>query len=579
MSLAVPLPVYVEGQIPQSPFDAVLTRICAATEKVYRDSYKITNYASIRRVLDNFVESQKAPTYTEAQKDASASEKDGIQEAQSAQAAQPSTSSNYTPVVPNILDNHIGPRPVSDERILETLKQRIVVELFNSIGREDIESITLLIQNNLVTANTCNTLNCTPLLAAIGSQNGGNLALVITLLDLGADPNQFGSPPFRPTPHPVTRNSVPYELRLRTPLMFSAHIGSLPIVKVLFEPPYNADDALVAPDGQIALRLAVDAGHRHIVEYLPSRRAGGWRRFKVHHALAIKRIKNAAKGIYYFSRFFLWEIPRFFLWSVPKHVVVLPIVKGAKWCWKNRGKFGRWCKEKIRAIPEKVKRGLKNAWVFGTKTMPKAVWKFGTKTLPQAVVNAAKWTWELLTKRIPEAIVDTSKWTWELLTKRIPKAIVDTSKWVWELLTKRIPRAMIIFFKWIWRGVTALGEAVWSVVLKFLSLLHTTFAAIISFLRSVTLKDVLAAFTTLLRSIFIDFPSMVWGWIQQFGEASYRMLKALFGSLGELVWFLGDGIVWTVTYLPKKVWVILKSLFGSLVKGLHEVWVWISPKA
>lgn len=67
---------------------------------------------------------------------------------------------------------------------------------------------------------------------------------------------------------------------MRTPLMLAASIGSLPLVKLLFKPPHSANDALVAPDGQIALRLAATAGHRAIVDYLPSRRAGGFSAFK-----------------------------------------------------------------------------------------------------------------------------------------------------------------------------------------------------------------------------------------------------------------------------------------------------------
>jgi predicted metal-binding membrane protein len=79
--------------------------------------------------------------------------------------------------------------------------------------------------------------------------------------------------------------------------MLAASIGSLPIVKLLFEPPYSANDALVAPDGQIALRLAAENDHRAIVDYLPSRRAGGYLRFKTHHARSIERIKNALHQI------------------------------------------------------------------------------------------------------------------------------------------------------------------------------------------------------------------------------------------------------------------------------------------
>lgn len=68
---------------------------------------------------------------------------------------------------------------------------------------------------------------------------------------------------------------------LRTPLMLAAQRGSLPLVKMLMEE-FGADDAVIAPDGMNALRLAVLKGEdaAAVVEYLPVRRGGGWLRFK-----------------------------------------------------------------------------------------------------------------------------------------------------------------------------------------------------------------------------------------------------------------------------------------------------------
>jgi hypothetical protein len=139
-----PIPAYVENQLPQSPFDAVLTRIAIAT----RDP-------DARATLESFVESQKAPAYNESQ---------------TAEAPKP-----------------IEEFPMGVD-LLTRVKQHIVVELFQAIGREDSETVALLIQNNLVTANTSES-GRTPLLEAISTKV---IHLVEELLDFGADANAFG---------------------------------------------------------------------------------------------------------------------------------------------------------------------------------------------------------------------------------------------------------------------------------------------------------------------------------------------------------------------------------------------------
>lgn len=140
-----PLPDYVQNQLPQSTFDAVMTRIAIST----RDP-------NARVTLENFIENQKAPAYSGSQ-----------------QFEAPKPIEEYP----------MGTEP------LTRVKQQIVVELFRAIWREDSETIAFLIQNNLVTANTRSEAGRTPLLEAISTKI---IHIVKELLDFGADPNAFG---------------------------------------------------------------------------------------------------------------------------------------------------------------------------------------------------------------------------------------------------------------------------------------------------------------------------------------------------------------------------------------------------
>ena len=84
---------------------------------------------------------------------------------------------------------HYPARSVPKRFPLTRIKQSIVNELYSAIWREDGEVVALLINNNLVTANTTSEAGGTPLLEAIGTKN---VSMVKWLLDFGADPNAFG---------------------------------------------------------------------------------------------------------------------------------------------------------------------------------------------------------------------------------------------------------------------------------------------------------------------------------------------------------------------------------------------------
>jgi hypothetical protein len=153
------------------------------------------------------------------------------------------------------------------------------------------------------------------------------------LIDAGADVNAYG---ITQTTNLNAYQRLPRKEQhtYRTPLQYAAQFGNFTIVKILLA--NGANDALIAPDGQLALRLAVTNGHREIVDFLARRRGGGFKCWKITHATAVRRMKAAAIGILVFGKVVMYEIPKFFVWTVPKHLLVLPVVRRVKWLHAHR---------------------------------------------------------------------------------------------------------------------------------------------------------------------------------------------------------------------------------------------------
>ena len=198
--------------------------------------------------------------------------------------------------------------------------------------------------------------------------------------------------------------------------------------------------------------------------------------------------------------------------------------------------------------------------------------------MPKRVVRAGKWVWEGV-KKIPKAIKETGKELWKFGTQTLPRWIKKLALWFWDLITVHIPKATVIVAKWIWSGISSLGKAVWGVIRKVASFLHTILQAIITFLRNLTLRDIWNGFCDVLRAIFVTFPKTLWSWIRKFADASFEVMSTLFGWVGELLWWLIFGLQWLVLYIPSKLWVILRSLAGSVARGWSELMVWINPKS
>ncbi|KAF2184641.1 ankyrin [Zopfia rhizophila CBS 207.26] len=399
------------------------------------------------------------------------------------------------------------------------VRQDIVKNYFDAISTKKDEIVAQLIQGNLVTTETTNNDGRTPLLAAI---EAGHIRTVQQLMDFDADVNAYG----------VTGiismrkyGKKPVKIQ-RTPLQFAAEKGYLTMVKLLMET-YNADDSLIAPDGELALRLAATNGHKEIVQYLPSRRGGGWRRWKTKHVKAMERAKKACHGIYWFFRILVFEIPKCLVWSMPKHMIVLPIVHGVKWMYAHRAE-----------LPEKIK------WWFKER-----VWK--------VIKCFVKDLWEFI-KEIPEG------------TKRF---VI----WIWRAI-KATPRAVKIAALWVWGGIKRIGNVIGTIFSRLFSFIHTVLSAIASFFRGLTLRDVWNGFCAFVHAIFVDGPKKLWEWICKFGDVTYRIMDTLFGCMGKIMWWLVRGLIELVIYVPKKLWEILASCGSSASSGCKEVLIWINPK-
>ncbi|KAL7806668.1 ankyrin repeat-containing domain protein [Trichoderma aethiopicum] len=390
-----------------------------------------------------------------------------------------------------------------------------ISNLFKAIANKQVDQVSKLITAGLVSADTQNNKGETPLIAAVTNNDA---TMRRTLVSLGATVNGYGT----------YCEDNPRSKAQRTPLQVAAAQGKLGIVGILRN--LGADDSLVAPDGAIALRLAAENGHREVVEYLPARRGGAWKRWKKTHSKQMQRVRRILEKIGSVLRFFVWTVPRFLLWTVPKHVVTtVPkavFVTLPKEIYERRHKVGPWCRRQIYKFPSRV---------------------------------------EKLAKHAHDGV------------KKAGKVIKKTPGKIWEVL-KRIPGALRFILSWIGRGLCIIGNATFKVLKRVVSLIHTTTEAVIGFFRAVTLRDVVNGFRAVLRAVFIDSPKAAAWLVTTVGKAAYEVLESVLGTLGKVIFYAVALMIRLVGWLPQKTWEMLLACGRSVGKGVEEVLVCINPK-
>lgn len=260
---------------------------------------------------------------------------------------------------------HSNSNAPPDEATL--LARAICASFNNAISSNQDEVVVDFISRGLVTPDTPNSYSETPLLTAVRC---GHVGMVRCLASLGAEANRYGQ-----------SMTVTYERGRvthfqRTPLQYAAEYGHLAMVKVLMEE-CGADDSLVAPDGALALRLAAENGHREIVAYLPVRRGGGWRRWKVRHDKQMLKVKKYGRKIGNFLYHVVVIPPKLLLWTVPQDI------------WRHRVRIAKWLAEKLAKLPRALWKGIK-ALPRACKYMGKGIWR-ALAGIPKFLLILLKW--------------------------------------------------------------------------------------------------------------------------------------------------------------------------------------------
>ncbi|OAQ61268.1 ankyrin repeat protein [Pochonia chlamydosporia 170] len=396
------------------------------------------------------------------------------------------------------------------------LQVDVVVAFFEAIERGLDDIAERFISTGLVSPDTTGRNGETPLLAAVRVRKSG---MVRKLVELGAIVDGYGK-----TIEPGILRWNEHLFPDRTALQLAAQTGNLAIVKILIED-YGADDSLIAPDGALALRLAAANGHREIVEYLPVRRGGAWKRWRYTHRVEMDRVRRAFRGIGEFITFFAWHMPKFFLWTVPKETTQAVTKKLAS-AWKRRRELGGWIKRQAIELPSRVHHAGKRV-------------AKGVRKLPNIL------------KRIIIRI-------WGYI-KALPKGVKICAQWIVEVLIK-------------------IGLWIAHVATRCASFVHTIFSAIISWFRQITLKDVWNGFCSVLKSLFVDFPRFLWKLTKSFSEFAYKSLEVVFGTLGLCIWYGVAGIIFLLGYIPRKLWQSIQAIGRIMSKAIDEVIVYYNPK-
>ena len=399
---------------------------------------------------------------------------------------------------------------------------------------------------------------------------------------------------------------------LRTPLMIAASKGYLPIVGLLFNPPCKANHTLCAPDGQTALRLAADNGHREVVNFLPSLRRGGFRRFKHQHATSVYRIRLMTEMARAILWGLFWQLPKALVYDIPKWIAKLLWEVGKYFVTDTIPRAGRYLTNEF---PKLVKRAGKSIWGGLTVHFPRAIrgtgkfiwktisvdlprvisatgrfiWKTISVYLPRAISATGRFIWKTISVYLPRAISATGKFIWKTITVYLPRAITATGRFIWKTITVHIPNMVIYTAKLIWSGAKSVAIGLktlvvgsWNLfvkgVLAIASLIHSILEAVVSFFRRITLKDIWNGFVQVLHWLFVEVPTAIAGCLAAVYNGLCRAIVAVFGWLGELALMIWHGLVTVVTYYPVKLFKVLLEYSKVFVRGGKEILIWFNPK-
>ena len=408
----------------------------------------------------------------------------------------------------------------------EINESQVKLNFFQSIhkGSDDAVALYFLTYPHILGPNTRDNIGRTALAAAVDT---GSIRMVEMLLNMGADVDSWSTEKSLYTrPDGYTR----FRQILRTPLMIAALKGYLPIVKLLYSPPCNADHALCAPDGQTALRLAADNGHREIVDFLPSLRKGGFRRFKSQHAASMHNIGLMLITPRQIFWGLVWYLPKALIYDIPK------------WAVKESWRMGKH---------------------FVTVAIPR-MGRYLIYQFPKFVIRTAVSIWRGLTVHLPRAIKHIGIFIWKIITVHIPNMITYT---MWALKE---------FFT-VWLKMFAIG--CWNHLVKgiltIMSLIHSILEAIVTFFRTITLKDIWNGFVQVLHWLFVEVPMAIAKGFDMALQRVFRGIQCVFG-LGGVIFFY---VLFALVVMPPIHLCRIMLEYSKIpICAGKEILIWFNPK-
>lgn len=230
---------------------------------------------------------------------------------------------------------------------------------------------------------------------------------------------------------------------------------------------------------------------------------------RLRHSREVVVLRRAAVGAGKMARFFAWDLPRLLLVDIPWEV--------GRWVWRRRHRIGPKLMRVIRGIPG------------GLMDLAKGVWR-GVKELPRLF--------------------------WRVIV------------WISEV----VPRACGIVVKGLVDGVKRVGRAVAFASRRLVSVLHSFFAAVVTRLKEIKLKDVGHDLLVAMEALFVRLPRALWAFLCQSVVVAGRAFKSCFTNYCIRTLFE------LLCIVPQALWSMLESLWASFGRGLDELITLINPK-
>ncbi|KAE9392528.1 hypothetical protein BT96DRAFT_1000253 [Gymnopus androsaceus JB14] len=121
-----------------------------------------------------------------------------------------------------------------------------------------------------------------------------------------------------------------------------------------------------------------------------------------------------------------------------------------------------------------------------------------------------------------------------------PSILRALGKWAWKALTVCLPAFIKALGRTVWNVVKGLGEIIGRAISSIASAIHSLFMAIATFLRNVTLQDVLRAFKEALNAILCNCLCSLFDIFWWTGKALVRIILFVPETIGRIVLEMGS---------------------------------------